>query len=332
MKITPRPVTIEDENDKSRDIGGVNKWARSSRTIGFIMFILGWFTIPIEVLLRRDFGQRWFTMVNFYAGAFLLLLFAGLQYFVTVIWEFVVGFIESILENFFSYDAHYYKPLFADLMDKSMMYILLAYMVLGSYHLFKIWWRNRANIALHSFDDGTSRLEPLGGLLMQVINAIAVPFVALYVSLLPKGQRGSIDIPQLIQDRTAFTNTAVEPFLLFALAIKLNGVLSLWLFISAIATTIHANWKETAKLNKILDFRDSVIEAKVMMQLRNGTVQTAVSPASNAPTFLMQQAAESIKDNPQVAPQMAGQYPDLMSIIEDMNQDRSHLSHSNANH
>lgn len=50
-KIPPRPITVEDKIDHSRDIAGVNKWAQSSRTIGFLMFLLGWFTIPAADLL-----------------------------------------------------------------------------------------------------------------------------------------------------------------------------------------------------------------------------------------------------------------------------------------
>jgi hypothetical protein len=95
----------------------------------------------------------------------------------------------------------------------------------------------------------------------------------------------------------------------------------IWLFMSAIAVAINANWKETARLNKILDFRDSVIEAKIMMELKEKTTEP------NAPAEkIMQQAAETINENPQVIPQVAAQYPDLMSIIQEMNQDRSHLA------
>lgn len=332
MKITPKPLTVEDQFDKSRDIAGLNKWAQSSRTIGFIMFILGWFTIPAEVFLRRDFGQRWFTIVNFYAGLFLLLIFATLQYIVAALWGGVQEFLyrmESALNPF--HDQHD-TPNADGVMDSSMVFILLLYIVMGSYHLFKIWWRSRTNTALHSFDDGTSRTERMAGVLMRLVNVLAMPFVWLYVRLLPRNQRliqedeesprrkHKATIPKLIHDRTAFANTVFEPLLLLVLAFWFNGIASLWLLASAIAVAIHANWKETARLNKILDFRDSVIEAKVMMYIKDGAEQP------NAPTLIMHQMAETIKENPKVAPQMTEQYPDLMSIIEEMNRDKSHLA------
>lgn len=320
MKITPRPVAFSEEADRSRDIAGVNKWARSSRAVGLIMLILGWFTIPVEVLLRRDFGQRWFTAVNFYAGLFLLLIFSMLQYLVALIWGAIERFI-SRLENVFNPDYVPEEPSLADrLIDRSMLFILAAYVLMGSYHRFKIWWRNRTNTALHSYDDGTSRLEPLAGYLMQIVNVLALPLVHLYARLIPKKQRAGMSIPRFISDRSVFANTVVEPVLLLILAIRLHGIISLWLFISAIALAVHASWKETAKLNKILDFRDSVIEAKVMAHLMSETQR------SNAPMRILKQAAETIKSDPEVTPHIAQRYPDLMSIIEEINREKGHLA------
>jgi hypothetical protein len=320
MKITPRPISVSDHIDQSRDIAGLNKWAQSSRTVGFIMFVLGWFTIPVEVLLRRDFGQRWFTTINFYAGFFLLLVFAVVQYVVSALWGGIQEFISRIATaiNPFHTEPEAY---FTDrIMNGSMAFFLFIYMLMGSYHLFKIWWRNRTNTALHSFDDGTSRMEPLAGYLMRVLNVLTVPFVYLYRRLLPRKQRLGIPAPKLINDRTAFANTVVEPVFLLMLSYQFQGIASIWLFISAIALAIHANWKETAKLNKVLDFRDSVIEANVMMHLKEETEQPTMS------NLIMKQTAATIKTNPHAASQVTEQYPDLMNIIDEMNRDKSHLA------
>ena len=47
------------DNDKSRNLtGGYNMLAAAFPIINFIMFFLAWFTVPIEVLFRRNFGQR----------------------------------------------------------------------------------------------------------------------------------------------------------------------------------------------------------------------------------------------------------------------------------
>jgi hypothetical protein len=318
MNVTPRPITFSDNIDKSRDVLGFSKWGQSSRTVNFIMFLLGWFTIPAEVLLRRDFGQRWFTTVNFYAGLFIFVILATLQYIAAALWG-ADGLLHRI-QQFLSPFRTIEEPSFEErIMDRSMIFFLLAYVLMGSYHLFRIWWRNRTNTALHSFDDGTSRVEPLAGYMMRLLNTLTVPFVLLYRRLLPRIERVAASTPKLIHDRRAFTNTVFEPFLLFLLSFWVSGMASIWLFISAVALAIHANWKETAKLNKMLDFRDSMIEAKAMMLLNNSTGQ------NNTQDQMMQQAADNIKQNPQVAPYMARQYPDLMSIIEEMNKDKSHL-------
>ena len=318
--ITPKPITAADDIDQSRDSSGLNRWTRSSRLIEFVMFILGWFCIPVEVFLRRDFGQRWFNAINFYAGFFLLLIFATVQYAITKLWE--------MLAEFVVYVASAINPLYTPseesftnrIMDKSMLFFLTAYTLMGSYHLFKIWWRNRTGAALHSFDNGTSRLEPLAGYLIPIINAVTVPLIWFCVWLLPEKQKTSAAIPQLINDRTAFTNAILEPLMLFLLAKLFTGIVSLWLFVSAISLAIHATWREIAKLNKVLDFRDSVMDAKMMMDLRQQTPQSSVQ------NQMMQQVAKSIRETPQITAQVADQYPDLMHIIEEMNREKPHLS------
>jgi hypothetical protein len=321
MKITPKPITASDNTDQSRDASGLNKWSQSSRTIGTIMLILGWFTIPIEVLFRRDFGQRWFTAINFYAGFFLLLIMAMLQYMINLIWEWGEGLISRVASAINPLYAAPEPSLVDSAMDASIAWVLFFYILLGSYHRFKIWWRNRTHTALHSFDDGTSRLEPLAGYGMRLLNVLTIPFVQLYRRLLPKAQRQGVAAPKLINDRTAFTNTVVEPLVLVILAHYFHGITSIWLWISAIAVAIHANWKETAKLNKVLDFRDAEIDARAMMELKNAAKREGAANEVKTPPAAKGKAAQAAAD-------VAMKYPDLMTIIEEMNRDGGHLASS----
>ncbi len=317
--ITPRPIYASDTIDHSRDASGFAKWSRKSRTVDFIMSFLGWFTIPVEVFLRRDLGQRWFTPVNYYAGLFLLLILGVIQYLIIAVVEFFRSLINDIVHSINPlYEEEYYEAE-DGVLDHSMFLILMAYLLMGGYHLFKIWWRNRHNIALHSFSDGTSRLEPLAGWLIKLINPIAVPLLQLCAFLIPKTQRTEEPMPELITDRTAFANTVVEPLLLFFLATKASGLVSLWLFISTVALAIHASWRETAKLNKVLDFRDSILDAQAMMQLRSETTQNHMQRE------IIQQAAVTLREAPQINSRMAEEYPDLMDIIEDLNRDKGHF-------
>jgi len=314
MKLTPRPISAADQIDQSRDITGFNKWAQSSRAVGFVMFILGWFTIPAEVLLRKDFGQRWFTVVNFYAGLLLMLIFAVSQYVIALIWGGVQGLFSLFARAINPFFAEQKSSLISLIMTKSMGFFLLAYILMGSYHLFRIWLRNRTNTALHSFDDGSSRLEFAADYCMRGMNWLAAPVVRIYMRLVPASHRQAA--PKLIMDRAAFTNTVVEPVFLLFLAYWLPGIASIWLFLSAIAMAIHANWKETARQNKVLDFRDSIIEAKAMMYLKE-KAEVKGSP-DNTPRY----AAETAGKIMPVVPQ----YPDLLVIIEALNRDGSHLA------
>jgi hypothetical protein len=154
-----------------------------------------------------------------------------------------------------------------------------------------------------------------------LVNIIAVPIIRLYMLLLPKQERErKLSVPPLIDDITAFTNTVFEPLLLLILAFIFHGTTRTWLLISAPALAVYANFKETAKLNKMLDFMDTVIEAKDMMNVKD-------SPGKdNAKGRIIKQAAETIKTNPALVPKVAPLYPDLMDIIDGMNSEGSHLA------
>lgn len=304
--------------------GSLEMWEKNFPLLNYIMYFLAWFTVPIEVLFRRNFGERWLTFINFYVGLMVLVFFTSMQ---------AVG---SLFSSFFrqpksspSFFGGFDQappeevagPSFLDhLMDHSMIIILLTYILIGSYHFFKMWWRNQTNTPLHSFDDGTSRLEPLSYYFMQLVNIAAVPVIRFYILFLPKRERQQIQALPLVDDLTAFTNTVFEPLVLLLLSVFVfSGTASTWLFMSAFAVAIYANWKETIKMNKALDFRDSVIEAKIMSGVSNQPQELQMSAAQG---LVMRQVAQTVESNPQVAPAVKQQYPDLMSIIEDMNKEK----------
>ena len=310
------------DNDKSRNLtGGYNMLAAAFPIINFIMFFLAWFTVPIEVLFRRNFGQRWLTVINFYVGFFVLMFFVSLE---TLSGAFHSDNNVPIYQQqpgTATTTAPTGPSFYESLMNNSMVIILIIYLLIASYHFFRMWWRDRTSTALHSFDDGTSRFEPVAVYLMQLINIIAIPIIRLYMLLLPKEeQERDIPIPPLINDVTAFTNTVFEPLLLLLLMFIFPGTTRIWLLVSAAALAIYANWKETAKLNKVLDFRDSVIQAQDMSKHRNLAQETTTE------SLIMRQAADTIKNNPEVAPRVEQRYPDLMDIIEEMNSNPVHIA------
>jgi hypothetical protein len=298
------------EGKRNNVFGTLNTWTRNMPFVQFIMFIFGWFTVPIEVFFRKNFGERWLTTVNFYAGLIVLTIFTMVQTFGSAMGS------SSYMYN--PHEQQQSEPSFLDkLMDKSMLIILLAYILISSYHFFKIWWQNRTDTPIHSFDDGTSRFELPATYLMKAINIIAVPMIRLYIRFLPKEeQQPGMPIPPLVDDVSAFTNTVVEPLLLLILFFFFHGVTATWLLLSSAALVLYSNWKEEAKLDRVLDLRDSTIAAANAKARRGKPVGQGANSMQN---LIMQQVAKKIEKQPEIAAQIAPAYPDLMSVIEEMN-------------
>jgi len=313
--MTNNSSSLASSHDKSRDVtGGVNLLSKFFPIINVVMFIFGWFTVPFEVYFRKDFGERWLTVINFYAGLLVLSIFNVIQMATMTYSQVTTNYYEQPVQPD-KWDS--FKHFLA---ERNMLWFMLLYILIGSYHFFRMWWRNRTNTALHSFEDGTSRFEFLAIWPMKLINIVAIPVIRVYMLLLPKEERErnrETEIPPLLDDVTAFTNSLFEPFIILVLACFFHGIAQIWLLISAPALGIYANWKETAKLNKYLDFRDTIVEAKNVREHKK-----AMDGATKTGTTILKQAAETIRENPEVAASVSRQYPDLMDIIDDMNNDK----------
>lgn len=317
MKITPQPVTTGDKVNKARDMSGLRKWARESRSFGRMIHILGWFTIPSDVILHHGFGRRWFTPINFYAGAFLIFIVGALQYLADVSRHYVANFKAE------------WNPFYTEVIAPAQSYYhgtremgisMLVYIVFGTYHLFRIWWRNRTNAEIHSYDDGTSSLDFVGRSLMGTINAIAAPLIYIYMLFtLTADERKAIGRPKLIDDEEKFTNTVAEPlFFLVGAIVDRHTIISIWFIITAFAVAVHANLREAAKRSKVLDFKDSAIEAKAMRELRKSMQQGKTDE---------KRGKKNKKDAPPLVPKVAIHYPDLATIIEEMNREKGQFAH-----
>jgi hypothetical protein len=312
-KIVTKPSSNKELIDKSRDVTGIYKWGRTSRFVNFVTGFLGWFTIPFEVFFRRDFGQRWFTRLNFWAGFFLIIIFTLLQWLVDryspEVQKFLMDFSKAVHPS-------QKDELLTDI-DPTvyMLGIALLYLLMGLYHLFKINWRNQANMSLHSFDNGTSRLEWFSYGLQWLINIIAVPFLAIYFLLIPRKQRKGKPFPRLITDTTAFTNTILEPTALFFLWWSTSSVISIWFLLSGVAMLQHSQLVESARKNKILDFRDGKIEAEAIRELKNSILQNNALEKKKRKT--------PAQVTTQVIPHQSIRYANLSTIIEELHNSKN---------
>lgn len=304
--------------DKSRDMtGGAAMWVQSFPFVSFFIFVLGWFTVPIEVFFRKDFGQRWFTVLKFFAGLMVLMVFAVVQF----LYHGIVHFFEKLVHqlNPLNWGDSLPEPSsYEEMTDHSMYYLMLAYIVMSAYHFFRIWWRNRTHTQLHSFDDGHSRFERIGNYFMLTVNFAAVPVLYFFMLFLPRSEwKRKIGVPWLITNLTGFTNAVVEPIIILYLSLCFHGMIKLWLLISVPALIIYSSWKETAKLNKALDFQDSVIEAETMQKQRQQEREAAQAKVTKQAETMVKHYGGPLNLTP-----LTPQHPDLHKIITKMNKER----------
>ena len=59
-----QPYTPKDRNL----LAGFQFYDTTTGIIAFLMFVLQLFTVTVEVFLRRNMGERYFNVVNFWAG------------------------------------------------------------------------------------------------------------------------------------------------------------------------------------------------------------------------------------------------------------------------
>jgi hypothetical protein len=299
-------------NKASNFFGGYDQWAKNFPLLNTIMHFLQWLTVPAETFLRRDFGQRYYTKINFYVGLLIMVWFNLLQEIGGIFGAIISGLNQrnygeeiSLIDRFFA---------------KMPLLMLLAYIALGSYHFFKIRWRNHNGMYDHSFEDGTSRLTGLSSGFMDLVNAISQPISSLYMRFLSEKERRAGDkVPPLFNDLSAFTKGFFEPFFLFVLAIVLavigGGFISIWLIYSAFSLAIFSNWKETAKLNKLLDIRDNMVDSTDLQRAMKGEPTERITPAQQE---IVAQIAAKTEESPAAAAQVKEDFPDLSSIIQQM--------------
>lgn len=296
-------------------VGDMNTWFPA---MGLVQNMLTWLSVPAEVFLRRDFGERWFTITNFYAGFFALFCFAILEKL-----RFLFGGLISNSPLNFGKDVQVSSPVLS-FWDNALQWLLVVYVVLGIWHFFKIWWRNRILEPLHSLDEGTSRLLPLAPLVMGLVNVAAMPFLRLLMILLPQRERSKLDAlgggtPLLIADRRVFTDCLLEPMFMLFLAFLTQNMVSLWLLVSAFSLAASAARREEQRKHVWLDMQDIAIDAEIEQQNRKFSKeqQQKKQEASSVKERVLKQVEVITERTPETLPKIQEDIPDLMSIISE---------------
>lgn len=211
--------------------------------IRYIVYhVLGWFSVTIEVFLRKNFGERYCTKSNLWVGFYVLTFF-------TLIGKVQVGFLQ------FKFGGG------------TFYYLWYAYILLAIFHLARIWMSHQMGNPQHSFYNGESRLEGLTKWILGFINPL-IAKVAVFVGkyALPKEERKLLDksfqLSAPIRDIEGFTKKYVEPLTVFLFAYYFTtGSLYGWLVFCGFALMMHSMIGYEIQRGQYLDVVDSMILA-----------------------------------------------------------------------
>lgn len=275
--------------------------------LGLVNYVLGWFTAPIEAFLRRDFGQRYFTTQNFYAGLMVLL---GLQFI-----GYLIGLLNplSIIGILFGRGGSSVSWLGT---------ITKWYIWLGIFHFLRMSWNNIVGKPVHSFSAGRSWLRPVGQAVMFVLNLFLDAIVRLIFELNPKLDKRRLDIAlPTISDADTFTEKYVEPaFVLFVAFIAAGAgqtTVFFWLLFSAMALNLYTGKRHEQEQGFWLDIQDSMIEADYFNQAKNGDNKNARKSYER----MLKKALYATEQNPEVAKVIERRNPTLAEAMRAVQQD-----------
>ncbi|GAB4020647.1 hypothetical protein GCM10028808_62640 [Spirosoma migulaei] len=288
---------------EKRDVTGGDKMMADVVPMwGIILFILGWFTVPIETFLRRNFGERYYTAPNFFAGFILLLL---VQF---------IGWILRML-NPISIIASVFGRGGSD--DSWMSTITQWYVYLGIFHFLRIWFNNVIGTPQHSFSAGKSWLRPMGRALMFVLNLFLNAIVRLIFAINPTLDKRRLEFAlPVLQDVDVFTERFVEPlFVIFVgLLFAASGQTTVffWLFFSAMALNIYTTMRHEQQRGYWLDIQDSMIEANYFHQAKYGES----SSSKKSHERMLKKTAFEVEINPDMATVIERNNPTLADAMK----------------
>lgn len=269
--------------------------------LDFIYFILGLFTITVEAFLRRDFGERYFTRINFVGGW----IFLGT-------WWFFVGGLFSLGKSFGDMEA-------ATSEMGVMALFFFGYITISAVHFVGMWWRNRTDQPLHSLDSGNPWLLPLGKMMMGLVNLVSyVPIKLFAMSLSGEDKARLQKLLPLVPDSRGFTERILEPFFVMFLSIVTGtagfGALTGWLFLTGVLLAARTNYRYETDRYQFLQIRDQILEAKHLPEAMAGASDVIRIPKSVRDTVL-QTATQMQEDAPDMMEEIKQSHPTLADAL-----------------
>lgn len=201
-----------------------------------VVIVLGWWSVPLECFIRREFGERYLSWLRLWLGYMMIKTFT----FGYVLIGALSGGISTMA--FFGYSGGL-QSIFMN-GTHSLLYHLFFYGFIASaiLHRYRIWERNQQG-RWHSLSFGVSRLA---GLPLQD-----------WVDRIPR-------LSKWVRVDDWFLYTVLEPGLCFALALFLrqfDGLLGTWLLVASIALGLKNALVYFEQRGKLLDLVDAQIES-----------------------------------------------------------------------
>ena len=222
--------------------------------INFIMVILGWLSVTLEVFIRREFGERYLSWLRLYIGANLL----GLLFFLPILLQ---G-LDTELGDVVIY-----------------IVICILFLFLSIYHRLRIHRRNRL-FPWHSKCFGMSRLKDIFAVILYIGNYFFFVLIGNFLHKLftkddnePFKAHDFVFFERMFPVEDKIFYGFIEPAICFYGGMVLYAfeeLAGVWLMLASIALLMKNQMSISVERDRELDARDAEIEARYRSEAAQG--------------------------------------------------------------
>lgn len=298
---------------KERDLtSGYNALFGDPRAIqGLIAALLAPFAVTVEVFVRKEMGERYFTYNNFVTGIIVLIIFRVLYFFALSYGPAptgITGFLGRI--NWF-------------------YLIFLAYIGMSAFHFMYQWYLEAIDTPLFSHYMGDSRLFPFGKILLKTVNGLFSIIVGLFAMFLSAEEKAKLRGKNVkFSNYRAFTYKFVEPAVIILIgwyAGYVSLLLSFWLMISGLILAVHSTSILRAERDHFLDMRDGKIFASQMELAMEDKSETLHFSENVKRTY--RSMAEEMESQPEEFEEIKKSSPSVADALANLNPNLKNLNH-----
>lgn len=221
-----------------------------------VMILLGWWSLPLELLIRKEFGERYLSLLRIWIAWMLLGAF-------TFFYALYATFAGNPMA-FFAYSGMTHSLFNTGVEGLTFHLFYYAFLSGVVFHRYRIWKRTKDGVVWLSTSFGISHLSALPWHLLRRIPTI--------------GQWITVD--------DYFLYRFVEPALCFVLGrllYRLDGLTGSFVVISAVALFIKNNLAYAEARGRVLDMIDAGIESQYLADALAGRPKETLAGFSVVP-------------------------------------------------